>query len=362
MFSYLKAFMGNYLNFRIEKITRETDDALNVFLKAVNGTRIEFQPGQFLTFIMNNNGEELQKVFSISSIPSDLPRVRITVKKNTGTNSSPHFLDLINEGQIVKCLPPLGNFTLKEDTGIKNNLIFFSAGSGITPLFPMIKTELKKIDSRKITLIDGNKNESSIIFKEEIEELKKLYPDKFTVIHFLSSPSNKWKGNIGRITKESALTTLSSLGKEFLTNTEFYICGPESMMQNVKDALSELGIEYTRIHTENFSVKILHSGETIEQKEREVTVFIAGEKHKIRVLPGETILQKALENNIGIPNSCNYGSCGTCKARLLSGVILLKDQTVLTEQDIKHNYCLTCVGYPASDDVVVLYEDPFAID
>ena len=131
------------------------------------------------------------------------------------------------------------------------------------------------------------------------------------------------------------------------------------MMQMIMDLLKEQSVERSRIHREIYTTKIIDETEEIEEKDREVTIILRGDRYKINVAPGETIMESALSLGLDIPNSCQFGNCSTCKAKLLSGKLKLVEQTALSEEEVKQGYCLTCVGYPASDNVVIMYESEF---
>jgi ring-1,2-phenylacetyl-CoA epoxidase subunit PaaE len=351
--------MGSYHNLEINKIVKETEDTVSLTLKSTDGKPHSFLPGQFLTFLFDEDGEEVRRGFSISSTPDDLPFLRITIKKVHQNSTSTHCIANAKVGQVLKSLPPLGNFSIVPDKNLEREFIMFGAGSGITPLFSMLKSILVHEEKSKVILFYGNRNEDSIIFKQELEELTKKYPDRFNLIHVLSKPNKNWDGFRGRITKEFASEQLSSLKNVNAKTADYYLCGPEGMMQNVLAALDEFKIDNKKIHRESFVVKIIDEHEEVEQIEREVTIFIKGKKNTVIIKPDESILQKALSLGLQIPNSCQIGECGTCRARLLSGKLKLVSQTALSEQELNDGYCLTCVGYPASDNVVILYEDPF---
>ena len=351
--------MSSFLNLEIQEVIKETHDTVSLLLKNKNGNSVSFQPGQFLTFLFEEKDREVRRGFSISSSPDELPYLRVTIKKVHQDSVSTRCVDEAKVGQVIKSLPPLGHFTVIPSPDLEREFIMFGAGSGITPLISMIQSILKHENKSKIVLYYGNRNESSIIFKDEIAKLMKEYPMRLRVIHVLSQPTTVWEGLKGRITQEMALELLSSILFVDPQKASYYLCGPDGMMQNVIHTLDEMKIDHKRIHRENFVIKILDENDEIEEVEREVTIFFKGQKHLVNVKPGESIQQKALQLGLELPNSCQHGECGTCRARLLSGKLKLVSQTALTEEELKDGYCLTCVGYPASENVVILYEDPF---
>jgi ring-1,2-phenylacetyl-CoA epoxidase subunit PaaE len=350
---------SNYLNLNVEAIKQETEDTVSLLLKEKDDRDMSFFPGQFLTFIFNSNGEEVRRGYSIASSPDELPFLRVAIKKVKGGYATHHLLDSIHKNQRIKSLPPMGAFTIKPAPNIEREIVMFGAGSGLTPLISMIYSVLQNEPKSKIDLIYGNRNEDSIIFKDELEGLVKKYPDRFNLIYSLSLPSDNWNGLKGRITKEKTLDIISDLKIDSPEKIDYYLCGPEGMRNNVIEALTELNVGHDKIHKENFTIKIIEDDEEIEEIPREVTLIIHGERKRFVVDPGESIMEKGLTLGIDIPNSCQYGNCTTCKAKLLSGKLKLVDQTGLTEEEIQQGYCLTCIGYPASDNIVILYEDEF---
>lgn len=349
--------MQNLIEFEIYEVKDEAKDTLGVTLKYTGEKQLEFEPGQFLTVLFDLDGEEIRRGYSIASSPYELPFVQLAIKRQSDGFASNHLMDQFTEGKRIKTLPPLGNFTVETNANHHKNYIMIGAGSGITPLASMIKTILRDEPNSKVFLIYGNRDEESIIYNKMFNDLFEEYPN-FKIVHSLSNPSENWTGLKGRISKEKTV----ELVKSFINETEkgeYFVCGPEGMMENVFEALKELNVSKNQIHREVYTTKVVEDDESSEDISREVTIILEGKKHKITVNPDESILEKALAEGLEVPNSCQYGSCGTCKAKLLSGKLKLVDQSVLTEEEVNQGYCLTCVGYPLSDNVVILYEDRF---
>lgn len=348
--------MINELTLKIVRIITETSEAKTFILNEATGKSLNFSPGQFLTFSLNISGEELKRSYSICTAPFELPNIGITIKKNLNGFVSNYLVDNLKEGDVLKAFSPLGKFTAEPSSEIKRNFVLFGTGSGITPLMSIIKSILYIEKESKIVLIYGNKNIDSIIYRKELDEFERLYEGRFKVIHTLTQPDNEWKGLKGRITSNFAIKILSDI--KITDDTHYYICGTAGMMNEVLSALEKLNIDPHRIHTEYFSVIILQNAfdEDIETKTRKVTIIQDGKEHVITVEPNDSILSSALEQGLDIPNSCNIGQCSSCKAKLVSGKINLVEQTALTDEEISQGYCLTCVGFPLSDDIVIDYD------
>ena len=351
--------MSNYLNLVVDEIQHETNDTLNIFLHEKDHRDLSFIPGQFLTFIFDADGREVRRGYSIWTTPDELPQVGVAIKKFKDGVTTKYLLENLKEGDVIKSLPPLGNFTVTPNKENDRNLIMFGAGSGITPLMSHLQTVLKYEEKSKVILMYGNHDESSIIFNDRLKDLSEKYPNRLHVVHSLSQPSGEWDGIRGRIDREKAVNLLEEYSDCIDKNTEYFLCGPEEMMQMAMDLLKERGVERNNIHREIYATKILDETDEIEEKERVVTIILNGERHKLNVPPGEPILQVGLAEGLPIPNSCQFGNCTTCAAKLLSGKLKLVEQTALTAEQIAAGYCLTCVGYPASDNVVIMYESEF---
>jgi ring-1,2-phenylacetyl-CoA epoxidase subunit PaaE len=351
--------MDSILNLEIKDINKDYTDTLCLTLRETNDCIHTFYAGQFITLLINVNGEEVRRGFSIASSPDELPEIMLAIKKVDDGVISTYLYNEIKTGDILKALPPMGNFSVQSSPANRRHLVMFGAGSGITPLFSQLKDVLSNEPESKVTLHYGNRNEASVIYKKELEALQNRYGNRFSIIHYLTQPSEGWDGLTGRINKSSVTDYLNRTEDAVGAKVEYYLCGPEEMMQEIIDILNERSINKKNIHREIYHTTVVDEEEEIEYIPREVTVIFNNEQHKYIIEPDRSILQTALDAGLQLPNSCRYGSCGTCKAKLLSGKLQLINQTALSEEDIDHGYCLTCVGHPASDNVVILYEDQF---
>ena len=351
--------MSNFLELVVDSIEYESNDILLIKLHEKNNRDMSFKAGQFVTVAFDADGEEVRRGYSIWTIPEELPQIGLAIKKFKDGVSTQYLLEGLKEGDIIKSLPPLGVFTIDPKPEDKRTIFMFGAGSGITPLFSQLQSTLIHENQSKIVLFYGSHDEESIIFKNRLDKLVEQYPARLEVVHCLSQPAEDWKGEKGRITKEKAAILLEERNDLVDDNSEYFLCGPEDMMKSITELLKERDVKRSKIHREIYHTQILDEFDEIEEIERNVTLIFRGTRYIIKVHPGESILEKALDMGIDLPNSCQFGNCGTCKAKLLSGKLKLIEQSVLSQDDIKHGFCLTCVGFPASDDVVIEYEEEF---
>ncbi len=346
-----------HLQLKVEKLIKDTPDAQIMYLREISGKEVNFVPGQFLTLIFDDNGNEVRRCYSIFTTPSELPLLGIAIKKIEGGIVSDKFLEEIKEGDVLSSLIPMGSFTAARAKS--DHITLFGAGSGITPLFSILKHHLETGESRKARLIYQNRSESSIIFREQLSALEHDYPGRFKVTHILSRPSDSWEGEKGRLNEQFINNLLSSDPAVADSGNDVFLCGPEEMMQSVMKTLESHGHSKSRLHREYYTVSIKQDTFLdVEPEERSVTVIYKGKSYNLNVPPKTSILEQAMDVGIDLPYSCQTGSCSSCMTKLVSGKILLLDQSVLSDDEIKQGYCLTCVGFPMSDDVIVNYDDP----
>ncbi|MGE5429787.1 MAG: 2Fe-2S iron-sulfur cluster-binding protein [Syntrophomonadaceae bacterium] len=348
--------MESYLPLKVTDVIKETEDAKTFIFREESGSAVIFLPGQFLTICFFYNGEEIRRSYSISTSISDQPYIGITIKKTLEGHATNYFVDNIKTGDTLKAFPPIGRFIVEVSPEKKHELVLIGAGSGISPLMSILKSTLITEPQSKVTLFYGNRNINSIIFRTDLEYLERFYAGRLKVLHILSQPGREWDGLKGRITKDLFLQLLKEHNPS--NDAHFYICGPNGMIISVLSALAAENVNPARMHTEYFTVSIKENEDVPDEeiKPRKVTIIFHGKEHIITVNPGDSILDAALEQGLELPNSCRVGQCSSCRAKMISGRINLVDQTALTEEEIKQSYCLTCVGFPLSDDIVIDYD------
>ncbi|MBU1099892.1 MAG: iron-sulfur cluster-binding domain-containing protein [Bacteroidetes bacterium] len=349
--------MTSYTNLEVISVKSETKETILLTLKSTGGNLINFSAGQFLTIFFSDGEKEIKRAFSICSSPDELPIITLAIKSDSPGPTHDIFLKNIHVGDNIKALPPLGHFTLDRLKGRASNLFFIGAGSGIAPLYSMLKWSLPHNPEYKHTLIYGNKDETSVIFKNELELLEKQHTDSFSLYLVYSRPLAQKYPRTGRINEKTITDILKSFSEYEVKNSNYFMCGPSDLMKKTRAILISIGVKDKNIHSEDFVVKILDENDTTELKEREVTIIVDGNKYEFNVDPNKSIMTAAKDNGITLPCKCTEGKCGTCKAKLLSGVLKLKGQKALKSTELNNDNCLTCVGFPASEDVVIFYDD-----
>jgi len=344
----------------VKDIKHETPDCVSIAFDIPSELQKEFQfiPGQNVT--IKTPLDEIRRSYSICTSPLE-NELRIAVKKvNNGIFSS-FANEKLKKGDVLEVLPPTGTFCTEIKASNKKEYVFFAAGSGITPVISIIKTILNTEVQSNVTLIYGNKNVPSIIFKEELEALKDKHLERFRIYHILSREKTDSVFNYGRID----LDKCHQLSKLIRLNSvdEFFICGPEQMIFRVKDFLQNSGIDPEKIHFELFTTPTRQHTQiyTAVKEEKEegskITVKLDGRSIDFMLdYNSNTILDAALAEGADVPFACKGGVCCTCKAKLLEGEVEMETNYGLEPSEVKAGFILTCQSHPRSKNVVVDYD------
>jgi ring-1,2-phenylacetyl-CoA epoxidase subunit PaaE len=349
--------MSQRLHLTIKEITEETEDTKTIhFWHPIHNT-ISYRSGQFFTLIPEIDGQKVRRSYSLSSSPKTDTSPAVTVKRIEGGLVSNYLCTNLNVGDSLEVIEPMGNFLIEPDTNSTKTYVFVGAGSGITPLFSMIKTILHSEPNSHIYLIYGSRNENQIIFKKALEQLESQYTSHFKLIHVISQPSASWPGFRGRINQASIVFYLKQEFGIDIPSAHYYMCGPVGMMGEVEKSLAMFDVPGAHINKELFASNA--SEETIKAEEdgslktQEVTLIFEGKSHLITVAPSVTILEAALEADIDIPYSCQAGMCTACMGMCTSGKVIMDEEDGLTDNEIKKGYILTCVAHPMSEGVII---------
>jgi ring-1,2-phenylacetyl-CoA epoxidase subunit PaaE len=337
-----------FLQLKVVDIVRTGKDAATIFLKDTHNKKISYKAGQFLTFIFKRNDTELRRSYSICSTPGIDEQIGITVKRIVNGEISRFLLDHIKLKDLLTALTPAGKFTVETDAHVNRQFFFVAAGSGIVPVYSLIKQILHEEKRSNIFLIYQNHNEEQIIFKTEFAELQKKHPEHLHITYFFSKPIYKHHSP-QRLTNnllEEWVVKNGSAKHEKL----FYLCGPSSFMRMCQFTLRWMGFEETRIKKENFTVDYVPPPPLIkDQGPKKITIHINHQTLHFEAAYPQTILDAALKINIQLPYSCRGGRCSTCVATCVQGLVKMSINEVLTEGDLKKGLVLTCVGYAESN-------------
>jgi ring-1,2-phenylacetyl-CoA epoxidase subunit PaaE len=336
------------LHLKVIRIIPENDHAATILLESLNGKPVVYEAGQFLTLVLLINGKEQRRSYSISSTPGIDDFLSITIKRLPNGQVSRFLLDHLKIGDTLVSLPPAGRFTIQTDLNNERQIFFIAAGSGITPIFSLLKKLFKEEPKTFITLITQNHNEKSILYNAFLRELEKKYTERFKWISLQSRPKATHHSGI-RLTN---FLLEKLIDKHLLPKKEslFYMCGPPSFMRMCQFTLRLIGFEDDQIKKEYFTVEFVPRPPFIADTRPKEIILQYGERtFRITSTYPTSILQAALNNNIQLPYSCRGGRCSSCAVRCLKGKVKMSINEVLTDKELREGWVLTCVGFAETD-------------
>lgn len=345
----------------MQDIKRETEDCVSISLDIPSHLKgdFAFKQGQNIT-VRFMQDEELRRSYSICSSPLE-NELRVAVKKVHNGAFSTFANERLKKGDTLEVMPPTGTFFTELSKDNKKSYVFFAAGSGITPVISIIKTILYTEPASNITLAFGNKNVSSIIFKEELGALKDIYLERFRIYHVLSRERTDAEINYGRI--DAAKCEQFSKLIDYALADEIFICGPEQMIFSVKGYLENKGISKGKIHFELFTTptrqhtKVYESVGVTKDEGSEITVKLDGRTINFRLgYNTNNILDAALAEGADLPFACKGGVCCTCKSKLIEGEVEMEINYGLEPEEVKKGFILTCQSHPRSKKVVIDFD------
>ncbi|WP_373514909.1 2Fe-2S iron-sulfur cluster-binding protein [Persicitalea sp.] len=346
------------LEFRVKEIIQETADTKTFVLEPVDDISLAYRPGdaspgQFLTFLLHLENHEVRRSYSMSSAPGIDALPAITIKRVANGEVSRYWHDRVKVDTILNALPPAGRFTLDSpENDEPRDLFLVAAGSGITPLFSILKHALTYEPTSRVTLLYASRRERSIIFNDQLEEWQQRYPDRLEIIHILSQPSDDWTGRRGRI-NNYRLENIVRKRLNFATErARFFLCGPFELMRVAEITLLFMGFAPAQIRKENFVIDTVPPPPK-KSEPHTIRLNFHGDERELEVPAYTSILQAALNNSIPIQYSCKGGRCGTCAAICRAGEMRMSLNDVLTERDLAQGWVLTCTGYAESEGVVL---------
>jgi ring-1,2-phenylacetyl-CoA epoxidase subunit PaaE len=316
-----------------------------------------FRAGQYLTLRRNVDGGEERRSYSICAPVGAPPR--IGVRRVSGGLFSGWLVDELRPGDVLEVLPPLGNFTPSPVEPAYYGLI--AAGSGITPVLSIAATVLRSCPDSRITLLYGNRRTDTVMFAEEVADLKDMYTARLQLVHVLSREPRDVELFSGRLDAPRLRRMFDTLVPASDID-EWWLCGPYRMVRDAERVLAERGVPPEGVHRELFYVdepppapvraeEIGPTGPTAE-----VTVVLDGRKTTMTLPADVPILDAAQRWRADLPFACKGGVCGTCRARVLDGEVRMRRNFALEDHELAAGFVLTCQSLPVTDRVTVDYD------
>ena len=315
-----------------------------------------FRPGQSLTVRRPGDAADERRSYSICAAAGD--RLRIGVREVPGGLVSRWVVHDVKPGDEVEVAPPSGTFT--PDLGVGGRHVLIAAGSGITPVLSIAASLLRHPDTH-VALLYGNRRADTVMFAEEIADLKDEHPSRMELVHVLSREAREVDLLTGRL-DAAKLRTLLPLLLDVPDVDHWWLCGPFGMVVDATEVLGELGVPPERIHRELFWVdeappEVIREERRPDGPSSEVTVVLDGRSTTVSVVAGDTVLEGAQRARPDLPFACKGGVCGTCRARLLEGEVRMRRNFALEPAELAAGFVLTCQSTPVSEKVIVDFDD-----
>jgi ring-1,2-phenylacetyl-CoA epoxidase subunit PaaE len=357
--------VARFHSLEVTDVRRETRDAVVLTLTPSEEDRhvFDFTQGQYLTFRRAFDGEELRRSYSICA-GRDEGCLRVGIKRVDGGCFSTWANEELKAGDVLEAMPPMGAFFTAIEPDRAKHYLGFAGGSGITPVLSIIKTTLQREPRSRFTLVYANRQISSIMFREELDDLKNTYLGRLSIIHILESEAQDIDLFTGRIDAEKCAGLFEHWIDLKSVDTAF-ICGPEPMMLAIAAELRNHGLTDGQIKFELFASsqpgrarrRVESASDADKGATCAATVTLDGATRNFTFPKhGQSLLDAALQNNMDVPYACKAGVCSTCRAKVIEGEAEMEINHALEDYEVRQGYVLTCQCYPLTDHIVVSYD------
>ncbi|MBI3796221.1 MAG: phenylacetate-CoA oxygenase/reductase subunit PaaK [Deltaproteobacteria bacterium] len=355
--------MSKFHEVKIASVRPETRDAIAVTFEvpAALADQFSYTQGQHLTLHTQVNGEDIRRSYSICAAVQD-KRLRIAIKRVPGGLFSNWANDFLKPGRSVELMPPSGHFNVALSPQNRKHYVAFAAGSGITPVFSIVKTTLLTEPHSQVTLVYGNRSSSSVIFKEELADLKDLYRERLNLVFILSREQQDIDLFNGRIDRAKCDALLEKWIDPASLDIAF-LCGPLGMMEDVSASLQAHGLSQAQIKMELFATSLSQGPRPMPvhhilgHNECQVTVIQDGRTRQFTMEKNtESVLESGLAQGIELPYSCKGGICSTCRGKVIKGEVDMDANFALEDYEIARGFRLLCQSYPVTDQLVIDFD------
>ena len=355
---------------RVKAVEPDTSEAVIVSFEVPPELRevFGFTQGQYLTLRRDIDGQDLRRSYSICAGLDD-GELRVGVRKVQGGVFSNWINAHLQPGDTVQVMAPQGRFFVPIEPASARHHVGIAGGSGITPILSIMKTVLAREPRSRFTLIYGNRQLQSTMFKEEIEDLKNRYMTRLVLLHVFSDEHTDSPLGFGVMNREKIGEFLGTLVPAASID-HAYICGPFQMNDEAEAALLAAGVSEERIHIERFGVAlpsgatagevgaVVHEALPGDAKQARITIVRDGLQREITFTEGQpSILDAASAAGLEVPFSCTSGVCGTCRAKLVEGEVRMERNFALDKNEVAAGFVLTCQSHPLTERVILSFDE-----
>jgi ring-1,2-phenylacetyl-CoA epoxidase subunit PaaE len=363
--------MLNYHPLKIAELRPEGSEAVCVTLHVPEELReaFRFAPGQHIGVRATIDGQEVRRTYSICS-GTDERHLRIGVRLHERGSMSGHLGRRLRVGDPLEVLPPTGRFFLTPDAKATRTYCAFAGGSGITPILGIVRNVLRHEPASRFLVFYANRTTASIMFAEDLLALKDQYPQRLALYFLMSREPQDVELFNGRLDA----TKVAALGRELFDARgvdAYFLCGPDTMIESVRDGLVGLGVEQGRIHSEHFTSDAKRVSKPAEERvglksdlqgkkqaQTQVTVVMDGRRRSFEMpSDGTTVLEAAEQAGLELPYSCRAGVCSTCRTRVVRGAVTMMTNYALEQWEVDAGYVLCCQALPDATELEITYDE-----
>ncbi len=351
--------MSHFHTLTIKDIQKETNKAVTIHFEVPDALKnnFSFKAGQYITLKITINGNEVRRDYSLCTAPTS-GELKVAVKEVVDGTFSVYANNVLKVGDTLEVGTPTGRFIFEPNDKKTKNIALFAAGSGITPILSIVKCALEEEVHSKVILVYGNKTLNDTMFLNELLELQHNFKDRFA-IQFVYSQADEIDAVFGRIEKSTVNFVMKNKYKHIDVDA-YYLCGPEAMIHTVKDVLTEHGTPSDRIHFELFKAAkpaAIPNDTSVPEGKANITVIVDDEESTFKMSQKQTVLEAALDEDLDVPYSCQGGICSSCLARIKEGEATMRQNNILTDNEVAEGLVLTCQAHPTTNTLVVDYDD-----
>lgn len=360
--------MNSFYKLKTVRVQKDTNDAVNVAVEIPEELKdkFRFKQGQYLNFRMMIDGNEERRSYSICNAPSEKSNtLEVLVKLLENGKVSGYFNEHLHMDEVLEVMPPMGGFnTTYHPTNVKT-YVGLAAGSGISPVLSNIKESLYQEPNSNAYLFYSNRSMNHVMKKAEIDKLVETFNGRLKVVYLVSREQHEDPIFEGRISPEKLDLLFERYADIDVRESTFFICGPSEMIKGIADYLKkekkvpaiQVLFEYFTAPDEENSEEMSDEFKAIANLESMVTVIIDDDEYSFHLnSKKESILDKALKDNLPVPFACKGGVCCTCKAQVLEGEVFMEKNYALTEDEVARGYVLTCQCHPTTNVVMLNYD------
>ncbi len=349
--------MSSFYKLSIKEIIKETADAVSILFNVPEELKSHytFVAGQYVNLKVTLDGQEIRRAYSICSAPKS-GELRIAVKAVKNGFFSKFANEKLAVGNVIEVGTPEGKFTFEPKTDRQKNYAAFVAGSGITPVFSILKSVLEEEPNSTFVLVYGNKSEKDTIFHNQLHDLQLQYVGRLFVqnVYSQSTADNALLGRIDHTTVNFILKNKHA-EMEF---SKFYLCGPEEMINLVSNTLKENNISDSDIKFELFSTSSNNKEATSgADGHTKISILVDSEETTFEMSQKQTLLEAALKQGLDVPYSCQGGICSSCICRITEGAAEMKKNQILNESEVAEGLTLACQAYPTTTTIKIDFDD-----